>query len=225
MRVAIQFKELISSNVTSVMDGASNPAKLLRNLQREIEEAIIVLHGERTLATQRKARLEGQMTQTELRDADWSDKARTAMEHGREDLARQALLAREDCRSAIVTIKDDLAATSNDIKEIAGAIADLEAKRDETRDRAREQAAADSEYAPAGTRGTSKADHYRGRIAEMEKRTDFATEDTAPQRAHSSVDMEIEEMRRARAIDAELAAMRQPSAKKSPAGKASSKKG
>ncbi len=93
-RVAIQIKELISSNVTSVIEAASNPAKMLTMLQREIEESIIALTGERTRVSQAKRRLEASLVQNELREADWSDKAKVAMDHGREDLARQALLAR-----------------------------------------------------------------------------------------------------------------------------------
>ncbi|MFM7378214.1 MAG: PspA/IM30 family protein [Erythrobacter sp.] len=93
-RIAIQIKELISSNVTSAIESASNPAKMLTLLQREIEESIINLTGEHTRVSQTKRRLEASLTQHDLREADWSDKAKTAMDHGREDLARQALLAR-----------------------------------------------------------------------------------------------------------------------------------
>ena len=81
---------------------ASNPAKLLNRLQREIEEAIISLAGERTRTAQKKKRLEASLTQNEMREADWSDKAKTAMDHGREDLARQALMAREDWLATVI---------------------------------------------------------------------------------------------------------------------------
>jgi len=73
LRVAIQVKELISSNVTSVIESASDPVKMLMNLQREIEEAIISLQREHTLTTQNTARLEVQLTQTELSEADWGE--------------------------------------------------------------------------------------------------------------------------------------------------------
>ncbi|MEO0871708.1 MAG: PspA/IM30 family protein [Pseudomonadota bacterium] len=232
MRVAIQFKELISSNVTSVIETASNPVKMLNRLQREIEEAIIALQREHTLATQRKARLEAQLTQTEMREADWSDKAKTAMDHGREDLARQALIAREDCTANIAKIKDDIATAETDLAEIETAIADLEAKREDTREQVRQQASADAvsagaASAPAGTPGTagSKADAHLGRITELEKRTAFATEDHASERANASVDQEIEEMRRASKIEAELAAMKDGAAQKAPAKKRAVKKG
>ncbi|MGB3469583.1 MAG: PspA/IM30 family protein [Erythrobacter sp.] len=225
LRVAIQVKELISSNVTSAVESASDPVKMLKNLQLEIEEAIISLERERTLASQRKTRLEAQLTQQEVREASWSDKARTAMDHSREDLARQALMAREDCAAALTRIKDDIATADGDLAEIDNAIAELEAKREDVREQARQQSTADAMRAPAGTpgAGASKADRFRGRISEMEKRTAFATEDYAGGRANASVDQQIEEMRRASKIDAELAAMKTP-AKKAPAKKTAAKK-
>jgi len=131
LHVAVQIKELISSNVTSAVEAASNPFKMLMNLQREIEEAIISLQRERTLASQRKTRLEAQLTQQELLEASWSDKAKTAMNHDREDLARQALMAREDCAAAITKIKDDIATADADLSEIDSAMAELEAKRED----------------------------------------------------------------------------------------------
>ncbi|MEM1197235.1 MAG: PspA/IM30 family protein [Pseudomonadota bacterium] len=226
LRVAVQVKELISSNVTSVIETASNPARMLNRLQREIEESIVALQRERTLADRRKVRLEAQLAQQEMREADWSDKAKTAMDHNREDLARQALIAREDCTAHIAATKEDLASCANDLVEIDQAIADLEAKREETREQARQQAVANGEKAPSGTPGTAsrKADAHLSRIAELEKRTEFATEDGAGKRVHASVDAEIEEMRRATKIDAELAAMKDGTAKKAPTRKARAKK-
>lgn len=212
-RIAIQIKELISSNVTSAIESASNPAKMLTLLQREIEESIINLTGEHTRVSQTKRRLEASLTQHDLREADWSDKAKTAMDHGREDLARQALLAREDCRQAIARLKSEIAAAEASHAEIEAAISELEAKREETREQARAQAAAEQAACTAGG-AASRAEAHLNRISTLEQRAHFATEDEAPSRTNASVDREIEEMRRASAVEAEMAAMRIAAAKK-----------
>jgi phage shock protein A len=208
-RVAIQIKELISSNVTSVIESASNPAKMLTMLQREIEESIISLTGDHTRVTQNKRRLETSLTQHELKEADWGDKAKTAMDHGREDLARQALLAREDCRQAIVRLKDEITAADANLAEIDAAVRELEVKREETRAQAKAQIAAD-EAARAGAGGgaASRAEAHLNRINTLGQRAQFAAEDEGPARTNASVDREIEEMRRASAVEAELAALK-----------------
>jgi phage shock protein A len=206
-RVAIQIKELISSNVTSVIESASNPSKMLTMLQREIEESIISLTGDHTRVSQTKRRLETSLTQHELKEAGWGDKAKTAMDHGREDLARQALLAREDCRQAIVRLKDEITAADANLAEIDAAVRELEVKREETRAQAKAQIAAD-EAARAGGAAASRAEAHLNRINTLGQRAQFAAEDEGPARTNASVDREIEEMRRASAIEAELAALK-----------------
>ncbi|QFT76788.1 PspA/IM30 family protein [Erythrobacter sp. THAF29] len=222
-RVAIQVKELISSNVTSAIEAASNPAKMLNQLRREIEEAIIALEGERTKTRQHKKRLEASLTQNEMREADWSDKAKAAMDHDREDLARQALMAREDCRETIGQLKDDIAKAESDLAEIEEAIAELEAKREDTREQARAQAAADSSACRSTGGKASKAESHLNRISTLEKRAEFATEDSAAARTNASVDREIDEMRRASSIDAEIEKLKGGS-KKAPTKRAPRKK-
>ncbi|QZD90340.1 PspA/IM30 family protein [Qipengyuania aurantiaca] len=223
-RIAIQVKELISSNVTSAIDSASNPAKMLARLQREIEEALVGLHGEVSKARRQKDRLENELTQAELREADWSDKAQIAMDNGREDLARQALMAREDCRAGIERVKQDIDRLSADITEMEAATRELEAKREDVRQRHADQTAADGNASGSGAVSgyASRTERRMDHIETLEKRTAFATEESAPCRGNASVEREIEEMRRNRKIEEELAAMRsddKPAPAKKPAKK------
>ncbi len=213
LRVAIQLKDIIASNVTSAIDAASNPAKMLHRLQREIEESIMALEGERSSVVRRRAQLEAQLTQNELREAAWSDKAKVAMDNGNEELARQALMAREDCRELVEQIKSDMAQATSDLSEIEEAIRELEMKREDARERAKDQAAADERSGSGGSGGApSKTDEQLDRISQLERRTEFATEEVAQSRGHAGINREIEEMRRKTAIDAELDALRGDSA-------------
>lgn len=223
-RIAVQVRELISSNVTSALDSASDPAKMLGRLQREIEEALIGLTGERTKARRQAERLETELGQAGLREADWGDKAQIAMDAGREDLARQALLAREDCRAGITRLKQDIDRLAADIAEMDNAMQQLEAKREDVRKRLADQLAADGKGSGTVTQGgfAQRTERRMDHIANLERRTEFATEDSLASRGNASVEREIEEMRRARSIETELAAMRDGATV--PAAKSVSKK-
>ena len=222
-RITVQVRELISSNVTSALDAASNPAKMLNRLQREIEDAIIDLHGELSKARRQKERLRTELTQTEDRVTAWSEKAKVAMNHGREDLARQALMAREDCRGKQERIDRDIDGLAADITEMESAIGDLESKRDEVRQRHADLVAADAEAnsTGAGRQYGSRTERRLDHIDALEKRTAFAVEAGADSCSNAAIEREIEEMRRGQAIEEELAAMRQdkPSGAKKPAAK------
>ncbi len=213
-RIAIQVKELISSNLTHAMDSASNPAKMLGQLQREVEEAIIGLQGELTQAERRLERAKAKFNEAELRGADWTDKAKIAMDNDREDLARSALLAREECKDAAEAKREEIAGLKDDIREMTQAICDLEAKHTETRSRLADQRAADGGSSSAGcSSAASSTDRRMDHISRLEKRTEFATQDSAISRGHAATEREIEEMRRDRKIDEELESLRGDAAK------------
>ena len=55
--IAIQIRDLISSNVSNMVDCATDPAKMLKQLRREIEESIIALRGDEGQARRRAAHL------------------------------------------------------------------------------------------------------------------------------------------------------------------------
>ncbi len=208
LRVAIQIRELIASNVTSAVETASDPHKMLVRLQREIEEAIIALEGERSKASSRKKRLEASLTKDRKSEADWGDKARLAMDHDREDLARQSLLARENCRETIVETENDIAAAEAEMAEIDAAIDQLETKREETRQQAK--ASANAEQAPRrqSEDKSSRIDRHLDRISAMAKRAEFTAEDNERACADTHLENEVEELRRESAIDAELAKLK-----------------
>ena len=211
-RITVQVRDLISSNVTSALDAATNPVKMLSRLQREIEDAIVDLHGEITKARRQKERLQTELSQTENQAAAWSEKAKVAMNHGREDLARQALMAREDCREKEERTGRDIASLAEDITEIEAAIGKLETKREEVRQKRADQVAAETSAAGAASHHGSRTERRLDRIDALEKRTTFAVEEDAQTCANASIEREIEELRRGSAIEEELAAMRRDSA-------------
>ncbi|QZD87494.1 PspA/IM30 family protein [Qipengyuania psychrotolerans] len=211
VRIAIQVKELISSNLTSALDGATNPVKMLAQLQREIEEALISLTGDISKARRQKDRLDAEQVRAQSRIAEWNEKAKIAMDHQREDLARQALLAREDCRAGIEEIKQDIATLDEELTAMHEAEIQLEAKRDSVRARMADLRAADGNASGIAARSgdSDRVSKRMQHIEELEKRTDFAADDQDFRSRNASVDREIEEMSRDRAVDEELAAMRE----------------
>jgi phage shock protein A len=205
-----RIQDLIARNIESVIEAATNPSKMLRNHQREIEEAIIELEGERSRANQCKTRLEAQIVQNELKAADWDDKAKSAMQHGREDLARQALMAKEASGAAMEKARGALAQTHRELADIEKGMEELEAQRLETLERIRAQAEVDTVNTPDQKTGAAagKADALRGKIAELHKRSQFIAEQISAKQTPSALGDEIEEMRGKRRIDIEIEAMK-----------------
>ncbi len=217
IHIAVRVRELVSSNVDSMVDRASNPAKMLGNLCTEIEESLIALHGELSQARRRAERCAEQATAVSAQAEEWTAKAKTAMDHKREDLARSALLAREDERARAKSLAAESKQAGEEAREIEAAIGELETKRTEVSARLKSMPGGRQGCASEGT-GDSRTDRRLDRIARMERRAGFASGDRA-EPAPASVDAEIASLQRDADIAAELAAMKstkgkQPAAKK-----------
>ena len=209
-RIAIEVRDLISSNVSSALDRASDPAKLLLRLQREIEEALVGLTGEMSKARRYTMRLAARLEDTRGQIDEWQDKAKSAMNKGREDLARQALIAREDTRLAASKIEEEIAAVEASLIDMQEVEIQLEAKRDDVRMRLADQLAADR-LAPVASRsdsGDRTVDRRLGQIEALEKRTGYALDGSQAAARKAAVDRELDDMRRESAVDSELAALR-----------------
>ena len=206
LHIFVQVKELVSSNLNSMVTAASNPVTVLGNFQRQLQEYIIALQGDLMRSRRLQERLASQALELDLKAADWTDKAKIAMDHKREDLARSALLTREQTEADARAARAAAAAAEAEAGQIAQAIGELEAKLAETDAQlAEEQQRRQTAGSEAAGASTSRSERVLDRVATLEKRVDFATEQKP---APASVDAEIEQLRREAKVSAELAAMK-----------------
>lgn len=220
--IAIRVRELVSSNVDNLVGKAGDPRKMLRLLQSEIEETLIALHGDAAKAKRQRDRLEDTAARIAAGAEEWTGKAKIAVDHGREDLARAALLTREAERAKAADAAAAAAALGDQIAEAAAVITDLEAKRTAITARIAEMVKAEAATKPAAAAAAdTHVDRRIDRIDALERRAGFVD---VPGEAPSptSLDDEIAGLQKASAIEAELAALK--AAAPTPAKKAAGKK-
>ncbi|QUL36811.1 PspA/IM30 family protein [Erythrobacter sp. JK5] len=209
IHVAIRVRELVSSNVDSLVSRAGDQRKMLRLLQSEIEETLITLYGD--LAKLRRAHERKVQTAAKLAETaeEWTAKAKVAVDHKREDLARAALLTRESDRKRVAAMRAEAATLAEELAEIEAAVAELETKRAQVGARIA-AATGDAEgSADADAGSDSRTARRLDRIDALDRRASFA-EKESDEPSPDAVDAEIAALGQASAIDAELAAMKQP---------------
>ncbi len=214
--IAIHIKELTGSNLNALVGAATHPVRMLRLLQSELQESVIALQGDLNRAQRQAERLEGGAAQLSAKAAEWTAKARTAMDHKREDLARAALLTREQTEADAAHMADEARAMAAQAGEIGEVIAELEAKLAETRERIEAETARNSASRPAADPGATRGERIMDRISTLEKRVDFAAEKKRPGPPPAAIDEEIERLAREARVTEELAAMK-AAAKPAPA--------
>ena len=212
--LAVRARELASSNLSSLIDKASNPAKMLKLLMAELEESVIALVRDAA----RLDRGAGKFTQdAERHDAaaqTWEDKAKLAMSRQREDLARGALAERNAAQVSAETQREAAAAARSEADGLRTRVTELEAKHGETRARLlkvlSEASPARTAVAEAG-KSRERTGALMDRFAALEQRIDYAASKTA---APASLDQELAALANDATLEADLAALRKGSGKK-----------
>ena len=201
----VQVNQLVSSNLNSMVTAASNPVKILGLVQRELQECIITLQGDLSRARRQQERLASQALELDFKAADWTDKAKLAMDNKREDLARSALLTREQTLADAEAARAGAQSAQAEAQQLVRAIAELETKLAETDARIAEESARAASDACGGT--ATRSERVMDRVATLQRRLDFATQ-KGPKPARDSVDAEIEQLRRDAKVNEELAAFK-----------------
>jgi phage shock protein A len=216
--IAVRVKELASSNINNLVEKAASPAKMLRLLQLEIEEAIIALTRDAARAERRGRDAETSARAHDKAAKDWQEKAKLALSKDREDLARGALAERETADAGAKTMRQAQSDAEAEATALRGAIADLEGKLSETRARLRAEQTAQTAPAAAAAKGTAassgKVDALGERIATLEKRIDFAQANEGTNAKAASLDEELAALQREARLEDELAALKKGLKKK-----------
>ncbi len=209
--IAVRAKELASSNLNSLIDKASNPAKMLKLLMTELEESVIALTRDAGALDRSADKYTLEAERFDAAAQNWHDKAALAMSRDREDLARGALAERNAARDAAGAQRDAAAAAKDEAAALRTSVAELEAKHGETKVRLLKVMA----ETPAPAKAAARAVKSHGKTAAMldrftslEKRIDYAAAKTV------TLDAELAALADEAALEADLAALRKKAGKK-----------
>lgn len=92
MGIFSRMRDIISSNINAMLDRAEDPEKLIRLMIQEMEDTLVEVKASCAGAMAQGKRLGRELVRAEGMLHQWEDRAGLALDKGREDLAREALL-------------------------------------------------------------------------------------------------------------------------------------
>lgn len=98
MGIFTRVRDIISSNINAMLDKAEDPEKLVKLMIREMEDTLVEVKASCAGAMATKKKMQRESDDVRKREKDWGAKAQLAVDKGREDLAREALVEKRRYR-------------------------------------------------------------------------------------------------------------------------------
>jgi phage shock protein A len=92
MGIFTRFRDIVSANINAMLDRAEDPEKLIRLMIREMEDTLVDLKASCAGVIAGRKKIERTLEGLKSRVSYWSRNAELAVNKGRDDLAREALL-------------------------------------------------------------------------------------------------------------------------------------
>ncbi len=135
MSIFNRLSDIINSNISTLLDKAENPQKLIRMVIQEMEETLVEVRSGTAKVIAEKKTLSRRAEKLRKQAADWEAKAELALSKGREDLAKAALLEKSNIVSSVEITEKDLKKLNETLDKLSVEIEQLQAKLSDARAR------------------------------------------------------------------------------------------
>ena len=218
MGIFTRFRDIISSNLNAMLDKAEDPEKLIRLMIREMEDTLVEIKTACAGVMAGGKKIKRELGGLGARARYWEEKAELAVNKGRDDLAREALVEKRKFNRRIETLENDLAEHDLLIEQYQDDIRQLEEKLKSARDKqrmlvqrhihAQKKMRAQAELRRIDSSETvMKFDELENRIERMEAEADLVNYGKK-----TSLEEELERLSVDEEIENELRALKTPSA-------------
>ncbi len=226
MGIFTRFRDIISSNINAMLDKAEDPEKLIKLMIQEMEDTLVEIKASCAGTMAGRARVTRALEEAKRRADDWETKAQLAIEKGREDLAREALLEKRALREQVDSLERETDQLAAIVDQYQKDIQQLEEKLETTRNKhrvlvqrhihAQRRAKAQTNIRQVDTSDAFiRFDQFENRIERMEADADLINPPRRP-----PLEDEFKRLQTDEAVEGELAALKKKVADKKQAGAA-----
>jgi phage shock protein A len=137
MGIFTRVRDVISSNINAMLDKAEDPEKMIKMIVREMEDTLVEVKASCAGAMATKKKIQRELTAVQARADEWAGKARLAVDKGREDLAREALLEKRRYLSRMEALQEEQVQCDSLVEQYQSDITQLEEKLTMAREKQR----------------------------------------------------------------------------------------
>lgn len=214
MSIFTRFRDIVSSNMNAMLDRAEDPEKMIKLMIREMEDTLIELKSACAGVIAGRKKLQRRQEDISERVDLWGQRAELAVNKGRDDLAREALVEKRRFSELAESLDYEISEHNGLIKQYQGDISELDMKLSSAKEKKRiliqrHKKAGNKKRAQEDIRRMDSADtmarfeHLESRIDRMEAEADMVNYGKTP-----SVDDQFDGLAADEDIEKELANMK-----------------
>jgi phage shock protein A len=131
MGIFDRLKTVISSNVNDMISKAENPEKMLNQMVVDMNEQLIESKKAVAMAIADEKRLEREVLENKAKAEDWEKKAMLAVRAQRDDLAKEALLRKQEHEAYVGQLATQWQAQKASVEKLKESLRALQSKIEE----------------------------------------------------------------------------------------------
>jgi phage shock protein A len=131
MGIFDRFKTVVSSNINDMISKAENPEKMLNQLVIDMNQQMIESKKSVAMAIADEKKLERELLEQKRQSEEWERKAVIAVKAGRDDLAKEALLRKQEAETYYLQLKPQWEGQKASVEKLKDTLRQLQNKIDE----------------------------------------------------------------------------------------------
>ncbi|HEV2107984.1 MAG TPA: PspA/IM30 family protein [Thermomicrobiales bacterium] len=132
MGIMDRISRLVRANVNDMIDNAEDPERMIDQILRDMQSSITTARAQVASMIAQEKQLEAEEEETKRLASEWGEKARRAVEAGKDDLAREALRRKRDNEENAAVYTQQLGAQEQVVEKLKTQLRQLEAKYQST---------------------------------------------------------------------------------------------
>ena len=214
MQMFKRISDIFNANVNSALDKIEDPAKMINLMITELQDTLTKARSSMASRKAEKTSLEKEKAELDKAILRWDERAKLAIKNSREDLAREALIAKKQATERIklideqmINLESILASQDTQLTQIADKLKEVKDKQQILVQRAR---SAKERKQVARTLNSSDSSDLARKFSELESKIERMEADAemAGYKGSTSAADEFSKMESDSAIEEELAALK-----------------
>ena len=200
MSVFKRIKDIVNSNINSLLDKAEDPEKMLKLMIGEMDEAIIKVKSDTAAKMANLKSVEKKVEEAEKAVSRWQERAELDIDKGSDEMAKEAIRERKVAEEILDSLRNDKDVLQKEVEEGKKELETLSSKLEEAKERLRtmppkkEVVKVKEEETKPTPRPNTRFEELENRINRLEAYRELSMKKEEPKKEEKTAEEKLEEL-------------------------------